>query len=1613
MKFIRFALVLLFVIILPLVAFASPDMDEPPLTIRYAAQQTVDGENAVGITFSQPLDPTQPLAPYFSIFTEDDTPVEGGWILSKDHHIAYFTHVEPRTTYKIQVNKGIKSQVGHRLEDGGEFTVKTRGADPMIRFESNGFLLPATLTRGLPVASVNINRADIDFFRVKADALPRFREFVSRQDLLYTYDTEALADMADLVYTGRWDLEVRPNLRTQVNLPITHIKALKAPGIYLAVLRGAGVYDYRYSRIWFTISDLGLSLRQYSQSLTVQVQGLETAKPVPGVSLTGMDEKGRELFIARTDDRGTATLEGRFPQLATLIARKKGHTSILPVDLPALDLSEFKAATAPFRPISFFVYGPRNLYRPGETVVTQGLLRDQDGRMTPVLPVKAKIFRPDGRMVHEFTWKGTGLSHYQNRYVLPGDAMTGNWRMDFSRADTPLGQYTFLVSDFLPERLSLILDNPPGQTDVLTPDHTLKLALEGAFLYGAPAANIPADAMVQIRPARELFPDSWPGYDFTGPDSDLDFGFSTETIRLDKDGKGILPVGNQWKEDIKSPHRVTVNASLHDTSGRPVNRKKSWQIWPAKTLVGIRSLAGEEGIAADSLAQFDLILVDDQGKTQKAKGLKAKIIREHREYFWEFVNGSWKWDATHHFFPLDEFNLDISSEGPARIQFPVEHGGYRLEITHPATGLVTVKEIWAGWQPRDNESRALNRPDRVDISLDKRAYGPGETARVTLKSPEGGRGYLFVESDSPLFSRAITLPPEGKTFNIKIDPTWNRHDLYVSALVIRPGERRTTDLPKRSVGLVHLPLDRENRRLALEIQVPDKVRPNRTLQVPVRVQRADGSIPANARITLAAVDEGILGLTRFKTPNPFHHFFQPREYGVEISDIYQKLIESNDGAQAVHRFGGDAPGLTRGGDRPATDVQIVALSTKALAVDKEGVARFNLDLPEFNGRLRLMAVAHTESEFGSRDRDITLASPLVTQMAMPRFLATGDQSRLVLDLHNLSGLAQNLTLAVTLQGPLALTGPARQEIRLTRDEKRSLILPVKALEAPGRARIQVQITGLEVEDKPVEIQRSWFLETRSPYPPQTRALRQRLAPGETFTLAPDQIKDLTPATCRADLTLDTIVPLNLAAHIRELRAYPYGCLEQTTSGIFPHVLLSDADLARLGIAPDPETPEKIRLGIQRLLEKQKAGGSFGLWNARDDEEPWLTAYTTHFLVMAAQAGYEVPMDALKRSLKRLLTYVRRPRSIPVRWGDRQATRASVRAYSAMVLAMTQNLTLGDARSTARAITPHIQTSLAHVHMGMALLLAGDANQARASFHRAVLTRRGEKARYMDDYGSDIRDFAMAYALLDQAPDFNKRALFLHELNALLPDRRWLSTQERNALVMAGAARLRAPQTPWTADLVLGESKTRHLDREKQVTFNGEKLAQGLRLTNTGKDDLFLGLMVSGYPVTMPQPFSEYGTLVRQYLDMNGSPLSGEELAALEPGDRLIVGLALRTDQAMPHALVVDLLPAGLEPMDPRLAHTPDIGPVKVEGKTISNWQERSPYMAIEHTEYRDDRFVAAVALSPGKPQRLFYAVTVVSPGRFKTSPPMVEDMYLPEFRILGPAGPNLVIAPKK
>ncbi|MEQ2025685.1 alpha-2-macroglobulin [Xenorhabdus szentirmaii] len=1592
------------------------------VTIVDASELQLDGASTMVVTFSVPLEPDQDFSQKMHLIDVKSGKLDGGWELSNNQMELRLRHLPPARELQLTIDEGIKGINGRRLASVYKNKFVTRPITPTVGFASKGLILPSKIAEGLPVLALNVNSIDVNFFRIKDEALPSFISSWQSRDSMFYWESKELLEETELVYTGRFDLNPAANTREKLLLPISNIKELQKEGVYLAVMQQAGKYTYSNPITLFTLSDIGVSVHSYLNRMDVFAQSLEEGTSLKGVEIRLLDIKGQLLSKATTDNDGHVSLE-KNDKAKLLLASQNGRTSIINLHYPALDLSEFDIGGPEEYSKQFFVFGPRDIYRPGETLIVNGLLRDADGRPLKSQPVKVDVLKAGDQVVRSFVWQAEN-ELYQYRYPIPREAETGMWALRFDLGDNAPRYYKFNVEDFMPERMALEIKGNIDDQPLLK-NEDVEFSVTGRYLYGAPAAENRLQGQMFLRPVREAVA-TLPGYEFgVADESDVYRALDEFDVTLDSEGKTVLSIDSENWESVKSPVKVVVQASLLESGGRPVTRRVEQAIWPAKQLVGVRPLFNKKtiydyrsgrdesryNVDENSLAEFAIVYADAKGKKYAASELRARLVYERRDYYWRWSdNDGWDSGYNQKDLVMADEHIQIAENGIAKISFPVDWGSYRIEVINPENQLVTSLNFWAGYSWQDNtDGTGAVRPDQVKLSLDKPAYTLGDKVKLRMVAPHEGKGYLLVESsDGPLWWKEINVPEKGLDIEVPINQAWARHDLYLTAVVVRPGDKSRQATPKRAIGVLHLPLTDEGRKLNVALSAPDKIRPNQDLAVKIKVMPQKGkALPKQVNVLLSAVDTGVLSITNFKTPDPYDAFFGRKRYGVDQYDVYGRLIEA-EGRQANLRFGGDADDDTydRGGKKPLTEVNIIAEQAKPIMLDVNGEGEIILPIPDFNGELRLMAQAWSDEEFGHGERKITVAAPIVTQMSLPRFMAGGDQSQLSLDLTNLTEHPQALTLNVTAEGLIKLQNLTSKKLILEKGKRTTVHIPVQADHGFGQGEVFLTIDGLNLPDENLEqYKNSWKIGVRPAHPAETLQFAEVLHKDKNWQLPPTAISGLAPETLEGQLMLTSRPPLQISRYIRELYAYPYGCLEQTVSGLYPSLYSNEAELKKLGIntQDDEKRRKAIEAGITHLLSMQRHDGSFSLWDRNGDEEFWLTAYATDFLFRATQQGYSVPVDSLKEANNRLLRYLQDKTIISDRYmGSHPATQFSVQAYAGLVLAGQQKAPLSGLRQIYERHA-QAESGLSLVQLGIALKMMGDNTRGDEAVHLGV--NKSRVSGYgLGDYGSTIRDNALIVALLAEHNMLTKeRDGKLLNLSNELTTRSYFSTQESNALYLAGRYFIGTTEQPWEA-LINQQEPFIKRDSALTETLSTDQIAKGIAIKNRGDSILYSRLNIVGYPLKAPAPSSNVLSINRTYFDLEGNPAY---IGQMKSGDMVVVKLEVRATQTVPDALVVDLLPAGLEIENQNLANSS--ASLSESATGLQDLIEEMQQADIRHVEYRDDRFVAAVAVPSYKSVTLLYLARAVAPGVYQIPAPQVESMYVPNWRAVGTTNSKLEV----
>ena len=1488
-------------------------------------------------------------------------------------------------TYTVTLKTGLPDATGQKLTEAETVPVELRDKPALVRF-SGGIILPRDNADGVPVTTVNIDKLKIKVVHVGDRLLSQIESGVVDQTTLYSYDqTQLETSQGAVVWSGTMDIANIKNDSVVTLIPIREILKNKQPGAYVLIARDAAKAkddsdDDSAERAaqWVIDSDIALTSFQGGDGLAVFARSYATAKALANVKLTLVARDNNVLATATTNADGRADFDpGLFKatggdEPVVVMAYGAGDDfSFLDLRRPAFDLTDRGVGGKPAPgPVDAFLYTERGVYRPGETVQSVATLRDKVAASVNA-PLTLIATRPDGVEFARTTVAAASLVAGTTTWPLSlkKTAPHGRWQIAAyidPKADA-IGRVQFDVADFVPQRLKVVLTS---LETVLHPNMDLHVRAESRFLYGAPASGLSGEGEVHLTADPNPFP-QYATYQF----GRMDDSFSDVTLTLnvpDTDEAGVtdasVAIGDVAETTL--PLKAVVKVSIHEPGGRTTDKTVEIPLRTRDVLIGISPDFQDNSVSENARAGFSAIAVDGSGKRIALSHLTYSWVREVTTYQWYQEQGQWKYQSATRDHLVASGTLDIGAGSPTKLAQNFPWGTYRLTIIDPQSKAASSYRFYSGWAA----SAAGDRPDRIPVAADKASYKPGETARISIKPSADGQALVVVAGDRVYSSQLIAAPASGATVDIPISADWGA-GAYVLVTDYRALNDATGREPVRSIGVAWLGVDNSARTLTPLIGGPNKITPRQHITIPVVVKGLESG--EQAYITLAAVDEGILQLTDFKSPDPADFYFGKRRLGVGMHDDYGRLIKAENGAVGSIREGGDNLG---GRPLAVVPTRTVALFSGLVKVGVGGMAQIPLDIPDFNGELRLMVVALSDKKVGHADRPLTVRDPVVAELILPRFLAPGDKAASGLDLNNVEGASGAYTATVTTSGPIGFdTGASHSETRTLARGQRALVPFVLDGRDLGIANIALVLTG----PSGYKVQRSWQIEVRAPQLDIARDDIQPLAPHQSFLANRALASDVVPQTLVMGLSVSASHGYSdVPGLLRWLDKYPFGCIEQITSRAMP--LLYFNDLAVLaGLAKDQALPQRIQDSVDNVLDMQNYAGNFGMWGPGSDAEPWASIFALDFLVQAKQKGYVVPNDALRRGAQ---------------WLRQQSTNDSnddnVRAYAFYVLAHMGQVDLSDLRYFSDTKGGEWKTAIAGALTGAAAAQAGDRSRANYAFGRAlaILSNANPVTYPSEDYGSYVRDLAGTTALAIEGNDAEIVPALIARANGVDMGLNITTTQEK-AWMLRAAFELTRQKVP--LNVLVNGKPVAPRDGAVRLVPSLAQLNAGITLTNAGDAGVWRETSVQGTPALALPAETSGLSLKKTVWTLSGSPA---DLANLKQNDRVMVVLEGQMTNNYYHQMAaLDLLPAGLEIEMP----------VAGDDAKAYPWLQTLNDVTLE--DARDDRFVAAFNIGseyqmkpdPNKPlppppaYRLAYIARAVTQGSFVMPAGVVEDMYAP------------------
>ena len=1470
-----------------------------------------------------------------------------------------FDGVTHGQNYQIILRAGLPAASGEVLVNSTRITTYVRDRDASVHFIGRSYVLPMSTTPAIPVVTVNADEVELRLLRVgERNLVPTVLYGILGENLDDYTEGEIANQRGEEVWRGVGEVGNTLNADVITALPLsTAIKDFE-PGIYAMTARisGSGEPWEEAATQWFIVTDLGIETLLGADGLHVFARSLRSAEALGGLTARLVASNNEVLLEVVTDTTGYARFPvgytsgegGNSPAMLQLVG-PDGDFAFIDLNEAAMDLSDRGVAgrDSPAK-IDIFASFERGAYRPGEMVYATILARSAQVDATTGLPLTAILYRPDGVEANRQVLPDAGAGGRVYEHGLSNSAMRGTWRLEI-HADpdaASLKTMRFLLEDFVPERIDFTME----MSDVAVRSNARpRLSISADYLYGAPASGLSINGEVEMTTTQGIA--AYPAYRFGLVDEPFINGYegiSSDTV-TDENGNLTVALTLPAMEPVTKPMQLRATVRMADGSGRPVERSITREILPDGPRIGIKPLF-EGALREGAEAAFEVIAIDENAARTDMKNVNWVLSRVERRYQWYKYNGRWNWEPVTRRVRVASGEVDLSAGAAVRIGARIDWGHYELKLASTDGGYTASSFTFnSGWWSAD---ASADTPDVLDVSLDKETYNIGDIARLRVDARTAGTLLVRVVSDQLISMQAVAVAAGESMVEVPVEGEWGA-GAYMVATLIQPMEEATGRNPARAVGLAYAPTDPSARQLSATFEMPAEVLPRGPLEVRLKVE-GDGPVYA----TIAAVDVGILNLTGFKSPDPSGYYFGQRRLGMELRDLYGRLINGMQGTPGLLRSGGDGA-LARVNAPPPTQ-ELVAYFSGPILVDDEGYATARFDLPAFNGTVRLMAVVWSDKAVGEAAYDLLVRDPVVVSTALPRFMAPNDKTRLRVDIANINGPEGEYTVAVSTMGAVHSSSP-EAGLRIAAGGQATLEFPLQA-SAAGDGELVITLTGPDG----AQIQQMVKVSVRANDPLSVRDLSAPLASGGRFTIDSNVFADFQAGSGTGSFALGPLARFNVAGMLQALDRTPWGNTETRISRAMPLLYLGDI-AAQMDLDGNFDVNARIEQAIEDVLANQAANGAFGQWTPRSGDL-WLDAFASEFLSRARAAGYEVPARAFSQAMSNLhnqLNYA----------GDFENAGQDI-AYTLYVLSREGQASVGDLRYYADVKAGDFATPMALAQLGGALAMVGDQVRADAMFALAYskLALAVEDARtFRADYGSQRRDMA---ALLALAVEAGSTAVDVEALaKRLATPKRYFSGQERLWQLMAARA-LIEDSGGFSVDGVA-------IDGPQMVYFDAETLKAGPLVVQNNGAQAYGRLTTMGAPA-YDEPAMQNGYRIERWL----YTLDGEPATEFVQNERYVVILRVTPEQERTGWLIIsDPLAAGFEIDNPNLLRSGDISKL--------DWLQLDTSGI---TEFRMDRFLNAVKWGRKEVLQMAYIVRAVSPGVFRQPAALVEDIYRPSLR---------------
>ena len=1394
------------------------------------------------------------------------------------------------------------------------------------------------------------------------------------------YEDRSDAQLGDVIYEKEIDTRSLPKSGAGrlLNFSQFEDRLPDFKGIYHVMIRSTKDYWVKDSR-YISLSDLGLIAKEGEDKIFVFANSIKTATGTSGVNVAVYSANNQLIGTGATNSEGVAEIPyskkefGGFKP-AMIIAKTADDFNYLPFNSTRVNTSRFEISGKRSNPsgLDAFVYAERDIYRPGEKVNFSVVLRDRQWNSPGSIPLKMKFLMPNGKELKAFRKSLNEEGSLEGSIDIASSAITGGYTLEvYTSNDVLLASKNFSIEEFVPDRIRV---NVKTNKTSLKPGESATISINAMNFFGPPAANRNYETEIQVK-QKYFSPEKFSDYDFSLVNKTSVFDKEVKEGKTDGEGNAseVYEVPETYSN--MGALQTTFYTTVFDETGRPVSRAASIDVFTQDVFFGVK-YDWFFYYPLNQPVKFELAAANKEGNGITSTARVEVVKHEYRTFLTKSGN-YFRYESQKEDKKVAESQVSVGSN-TVYSYIPRSPGEYELRIYRPGAASYVSRSFYSyGNWGGDNNSFEVNNEGNIDIKLDKKSYVTGESVTATFVTPFSGRMLVTMETGHVISYQYVDVAKRTASLDLKLTGD-HVPNVYITATLIKPHE--VSDIPLTVAhGFQSVKVEEKSRKIPVEIVAAKNVR-SKTHQK-VKVKAASGSF-----VTLSAVDNGVLQISDFKTPDPYNYFYQKRALEVTAYDLYPLLFAEVRAKLSSTGGDGEMDMAKRTNPMPAKRIKVVSYWSGIAKADGSGEASFEFDIPQFSGELRLMAVAYKGSSFGGAENTMTVADPIVISTALPRFLSPGDTANVPVTLSNTTDKSATVTANIVTDGSVKIVGGNSQSISLNAKSEGRASFQVVANTTIGVGNVKITVNGLgEKFEDATEIS------VRPPSTLQKVTDAGSIAGGSSKSITIG-LRDFIPGSTDYQLVVSRSPVLELGEQLRYLVQYPYGCTEQTVSAAFPQLYYGDlADLMHLNKQNKVNANTNIMEAIRKIKMRQLYNGAVTLWDGEGKEDWWATIYAAHFLLEARKAGFDVDNSLLETMLNYISTRLKNRELISYYYNRTQNRKIAPKevAYGLYVLAIAGRTNIPSMNYYKS--NPSVLALDSRYLLSAAYASAGDRKSFAAMLPSSFA---GEESvpQTGGSYYSDVRDEAIALnALISVDPGNAQVSVMAKHVADKLKTRYYLSTQERAfAFLALGKLAKSANNSTATAEIKVDGKSIAKVDGGQWRGDKNVLKGTNVEIVTKGSGSLYYFWVAEGISASGAYKEEDsYLKVRKRFYDRNGNALNS---TTFKQNDLVIIGITLERSfsTAIENVVITDLLPAGFEIENPRTKEIPGMDWIK----------DASTPTALD---VRDDRIHFFVDADNNK-QTYYYAVRAVSPGQYKMGPVSADAMYNGEYHSYNGAG---------